>query len=97
MPRCEHFEGVTILEVPDGTDECPECVKAGDTWVHLRMCIECGNVGCCDSSRNRHARRHHEASGHQLIRSAEPGEDWGYCYSHDRYTRLGPRPQGEGA
>ena len=94
MPRCEHYEGVEILEVPEGTDVCPECVESGDTWVHLRMCLICGHVGCCDSSKNRHARHHAEHTGHALIRSAEPGEEWGYCYVHDQFTRLGSPAEG---
>ncbi len=89
MPRCEHYEGVEILPVPGETAGCEECLKTGDSWVHLRMCLQCGQVGCCDSSPNRHARKHHEAHSHHLIGSAEPGETWGYCYIHDIYTQLG--------
>ena len=88
MPRCEHFDGVTLAQAPEAADACPACVESGSRWVHLRMCLVCGQVGCCDSSPNRHARAHHERSGHQLLRSVESGEDWGYCYSHDQYTRL---------
>ena len=95
MPRCEHFDGVTILDVPGGTDACPQCVATADSWVHLRMCIVCGHVGCCDSSKNQHARRHREENGHVLLRSAEPGEDWGYCYDHNQFTRLGRPEPGE--
>lgn len=94
MPRCEHYDGVTIREVPEGTSTCPACVASGDTWVHLRMCVQCGHVGCCDSSKNRHARAHRDESGHELMRSAERGEDWGYCYAHDQFTRLRNREGG---
>ena len=59
---------------------CEECVKMGDTWVHLRLCLECGHVGCCDSSKNKHATKHAHTSGHPLIRSIEPGESWVWCY-----------------
>ncbi len=88
MPRCEHFQGVRILEVPAEVMGCEECLAMGEPWVHLRMCINCGHVGCCDSSRNRHARKHAEEHDHVLIRSAEAGETWGYCYLHDQYTNL---------
>jgi len=89
MRRCEHFEGVEILSVPDEVAGCEECLKTGDRWVHLRMCLHCGHIGCCDSSPNRHARKHHMELDHHLIRSAEPGETWGYCYVHDVTTQLG--------
>ncbi len=59
---------------------CEECVKIGDTWVHLRLCLICGHVGCCDSSKNKHATKHFHAVGHPLIRSIEPGERWIWCY-----------------
>jgi len=59
---------------------CEDCVKTGDSWVHLRMCLTCGHVGCCDSSPNRHATKHYMAIGHPLIRSIEPGESWMWCY-----------------
>jgi uncharacterized UBP type Zn finger protein len=88
MPRCDHFAAATVLVAPSDVPGCPECLERGDTWVHLRMCLECGRVGCCDSSPNQHARRHHESGDHNLIRSIEPGEEWAYCYVHDQYTRL---------
>lgn len=89
MPRCEHYEGLEIMPVPDEIAGCEECLKTGGHWVHLRMCLHCGHIGCCDSSPNRHARSHYEEHDHPLIRSAEPGETWGYCYLHDVTTRLG--------
>jgi uncharacterized UBP type Zn finger protein len=52
----------------------------GDDWVHLRMCLSCGHVGCCDSSKNKHARKHFHHFNHPIVRSAEPGESWGFCY-----------------
>lgn len=62
------------------TDGCQECLETGDGWVHLRLCLSCGHVGCCDSSKNRHATRHFHATDHPIIRSLEPGETWAYCY-----------------
>jgi uncharacterized UBP type Zn finger protein len=77
-PKCSHGDQVKILE----TDKhvCEDCVKTGDTWIHLRMCLECGHVGCCDSSKNKHATRHFQESHHPLMRSIEPNEDWVWCY-----------------
>lgn len=76
---CEHFE--RLFTVADPTSSvCDRCVALGDTWVHLRSCLECGLVGCCDNSKNRHARRHWEESGHPIVRSIEPGESWRYCF-----------------
>ncbi|TDJ54616.1 MAG: hypothetical protein E2O47_05660 [Gemmatimonadetes bacterium] len=89
MPRCEHFDGSEITDLPTVVDGCEQCLASGDTWVHLRMCLNCGHIGCCDSSKNQHAREHHTAQDHVLIRSAEPGETWAYCYTHDQYTNLG--------
>jgi uncharacterized UBP type Zn finger protein len=60
--------------------ECEECVKMGDTWVHLRLCLECGHIGCCDSSKNKHATKHFHTTKHPLIRSIEPGERWIWCF-----------------
>lgn len=64
---------------PSGTG-CAECTKTGQWWLHLRRCAECGHIGCCDSSPNQHASRHFHATGHPVIRSFEPGEDWFYDY-----------------
>ena len=62
------------------TEGCEECLKIGQSWVHLRKCIICGHIGCCDQSIGKHATKHAHATGHPVIRSAEPGEDWKYCY-----------------
>jgi len=75
---CAHFHEVTQRE--GNTDGCEECLKSGDSWVHLRVCLVCGHVGCCDDSKNKHATRHFHATGHPVIRSDEPGETWGWCY-----------------
>ena len=63
---------------------CKECLASGEAWVHLRLCMSCGHVGCCDSSPNRHATKHFHRTKHPTIKSFEPGEDWVYCYPHDR-------------
>jgi uncharacterized UBP type Zn finger protein len=65
------------------THGCEECLELGSKWVHLRLCLACGHVGCCDNSPNRHATRHFHATSHPVIKSFEPGEDWAYCYAHD--------------
>ncbi len=75
---CSHLDRVKTV-IPRSTG-CQECIRAGDTWVHLRVCMICGYVGCCDSSPNRHARAHYEATGHEIICSLEPGETWGWCF-----------------
>ena len=80
-PTCTHLDQITVR--PPSRDEiegCEECLKTGDRWVHLRMCETCGKIGCCDSSPNRHASRHAHDEGHPIARSAEPGEEWSWCY-----------------
>jgi uncharacterized UBP type Zn finger protein len=76
---CTHLDLVAVLE-PKNVEGCPECLAHGGTWVHLRSCLVCGQMGCCDSSPAKHATAHFEATGHPLMRSVEPGEGWGYCY-----------------
>jgi uncharacterized UBP type Zn finger protein len=66
--------------VAPGSAGCAECLALGEPWVHLRICMTCGHVGCCDTSPRRHARAHWDDTGHPLIKSAEPGEDWAWCY-----------------
>jgi uncharacterized UBP type Zn finger protein len=85
MP-CSHKD--TIEATNTSIDVCPDCVEQGDSWVHLRMCMSCGYVGCCDSSKNKHARAHFEQSNHPIIRSIEPGEDWRWCYIDELYFRT---------
>ena len=75
---CSHLD--TITAVPDGGAVCPTCVAMGSTWVNLRQCLAFGNVGCCNSSPNTHATKHHQATGHPIIRSIMPGQDWVWCY-----------------
>ena len=76
--NCKHKNQISITT----TDKhvCEDCVKIGDKWVHLLLCLSCGHVGCCDSSKNKHATKHFKASTHPLIRSIEPGESWMWCY-----------------
>jgi uncharacterized UBP type Zn finger protein len=65
---------------------CEECLAIGAEWVHLRLCLECGHVGCCDDSPNKHATKHYRATSHPVIRSFEPGERWRYCYPDDLFV-----------
>jgi uncharacterized UBP type Zn finger protein len=78
MKNCEHLHEARDFEV--NRRVCEECAQTGDSWVHLRLCLICGHVGCCDSSKNKHATRHYHATTHPIVRSIEPGEDWGWCY-----------------
>src|SRR5438094_920120 len=79
-PICSHLDQIEVTELPESIEGCEECLKIGGVWVHLRMCMTCGKIGCCDSSPNRHATAHAGESEHPIIRSAEPGEDWSWCY-----------------
>ena len=80
MPEpCPH--AAQVKDVTPNTKGCEECLKIGSTWVHLRLCLTCGHVGCCDSSPNRHATAHYNATKHPVIRSNEPGESWMWCYA----------------
>ena len=78
---CDHLDEVG--DVSPSSTGCEECLASGGRWVHLRMCMVCGHVGCCDQSPNRHATAHFHEVGHPLIQSYEPGEDWWYCYVDD--------------
>jgi uncharacterized UBP type Zn finger protein len=78
---CNHIPAAPMAPTSRG---CEECLRMGDTWVHLRLCLHCGHVGCCDDSKNKHASKHHAKTGHAVIQSLEPGEDWMWCYEHDR-------------
>jgi uncharacterized UBP type Zn finger protein len=88
--RCTHLDQVELLDPPAEIPGCPQCLETGSSWVHLRMCQTCGQIGCCDNSPNRHATAHHAASGHPVIRSIEPGEDWSWCYEDELFFRLTP-------
>jgi uncharacterized UBP type Zn finger protein len=82
-PACTHLESVEVLEVPGEVEGCEECLASGGTWLHLRMCQTCGHIGCCDNSPGRHATGHHQQTGHPIIRSAEAGEEWSWCYADE--------------
>ena len=101
MPTCTHLDQVKITQLPASVDGCEDCLREGGVWLHLRICLTCGKVGCCDDSPNRHASKHAHAESHPLIRSLEPGEDWSYCYIDDigmlipevhGHTRIPPSP-----
>jgi uncharacterized UBP type Zn finger protein len=80
MPDCTHLDQIRLTALPETIAGCEECLKIGGRWVHLRMCLSCGKISCCDSSPNRHASAHAREPGHAIARSAEPGEDWSWCY-----------------
>ncbi len=86
MPRqCTHLD--QIQNVTPHTKGCEECLAMGDTWVHLRLCLSCGHVGCCDSSKNKHATKHHYATDHPIVQSIEPGESWRWCYPDQLFMK----------
>jgi uncharacterized UBP type Zn finger protein len=76
---CQHVAAIRPVK-PVTPEGCQECLESGDTWVHLRLCLSCGHVGCCDDSKNRHATHHFHETEHPIIRSFEPGESWMWCY-----------------
>ena len=83
---CPHLK--QIRPVSPNTDGCEECLAMGDDWVHLRLCLTCGHVGCCDSSTNHHASKHYQASHHAVIDSFEPSDHWRWCYPDERYQPI---------
>lgn len=83
--RCTHLDAVRTDQ--PSTDGCEECLRSGDTWVHLRLCRTCGHVGCCDDSKNRHARKHFQATTHPIITSIEPGESWSWCFVDEAFLK----------
>ncbi len=85
--RCAHLDSTPLDAVPAPPDQegCPECLVGGfRDWVHLRQCLACGNVGCCNSSAGRHAERHGRTDHHPVMRSFEPGESWRWCFVDER-------------
>jgi uncharacterized UBP type Zn finger protein len=88
MPECAHLDSVEYLDLPDEIAGCKECLEQGMQWVHLRMCQSCGHIGCCDNSIGKHATAHYGATGHPIIRSAEPGENWSWCYPDELMFEL---------
>jgi uncharacterized UBP type Zn finger protein len=77
--NCTHFEMINDV-TPSSADQCLQCVEMDDEWVHLRLCMICGQVGCCDNSKNTHATKHFHSDGHGIIKSHQPGEEWYWCY-----------------
>lgn len=104
MPsECSHLDRIQIAELPEAVDGCVACLATGEPWLHLRICLVCGFVGCCDDSPNRHATAHAHQTDHPLIRSLEPGERWSWCYIDQvglilpqikGSTRIPPSPLG---
>ncbi len=85
MPNtCSHIAKIATV-APRTPNGCEECLTLGDRWVHLRLCLTCGHVGCCDNSKNKHATKHAHETGHPVIKSFEPGENWMYCYPDDLF------------
>ena len=78
---CTHLD--QVQDVAPGAAGCEECLASGGRWVHLRLCMSCGHIGCCDSSPGRHATAHSRATAHPVVRSFEPGEDWWWCYADE--------------
>ena len=88
---CSHLK--TIRQVTPSGDGCKESLEMGDTWVHLRLCLACGHVGCCDSSKNKHATKHFHQSMHPIIQSFELGEDWRWCYVDETFLASDGTPE----
>jgi uncharacterized UBP type Zn finger protein len=76
---CAHLDQVRVPK-PDAVEGCAECLRTGGQWVHLRVCRSCGEIGCCNDSPNRHAGKHAQSTGHPIMSSVEPGEDWSWCF-----------------
>jgi len=96
---CEHIdalpEGVDTFGPAADATGCVECLATGGQWLHLRRCLECGHIGCCDSSPHKHASAHARSKPHALIQSFEPGEEWLYCYPDDvmaQFEKYGTQP-----
>ena len=101
MATCTHLDTITVTELPEEVAGCEDCLREGGKWLHLRICLNCGHVGCCDDSPNQHASKHAAADDHPLIRSLEPGEEWVWCFKDEvamlvdgirGHTRIPPSP-----
>lgn len=90
---CAHLGAIRDV-TPDNVGACTDCLREGTRWVHLRECLVCGQVGCCDNSPRKHATAHWHATNHPIIRSAQPGENWAWCYPDELF--LLPVPPGSG-
>jgi uncharacterized UBP type Zn finger protein len=93
MVQCRHRAHIKITQLPESVAGCEDCLAEGTLWLHLRICLECGHVGCCDNSPQRHATAHANVSGHPVIRSLQPDEEWTWCYI-DRTAMLTPEVKG---
>jgi uncharacterized UBP type Zn finger protein len=89
MTSCEHVQEIRRVE-PRTPEGCEECLASCMEWVHLRLCLTCGHVGCCDNSRGKHATKHFHRAQHPIVRSYQPGEDWGWCYAHQLLMEPAP-------
>ena len=89
--QCSHLNHVRRV-APRTPNGCEECLIGGTSWVHLRLCLECGHVGCCDSSPMKHATKHFQGTKHPIMRSLEPGEDWGWCFVDQLFMEPAPQP-----
>ncbi|MGH9265903.1 MAG: UBP-type zinc finger domain-containing protein [Acidimicrobiales bacterium] len=87
---CTHLD--QVHDVAPDAEGCEECLASGGCWVHLRLCMSCGHIGCCDSSPGRHATAHHRATTHPVVRSFEPGEDWWWCYADELAFEVAGAP-----
>jgi uncharacterized UBP type Zn finger protein len=103
VTACSHVDEVQLRELPAEVDGCEDCLRIGGEWLHLRICLMCGHVGCCDSSPNRHATAHFHETTHPITRSLQPGENWSWCYADEMAlaiegvggeTRIPPSPLG---
>jgi uncharacterized UBP type Zn finger protein len=94
MANCAHLDQIEVTELPESVEGCEDCLATGDVWLHLRICLVCGHVGCCDDSPNRHASAHAASSDHPLIRSLEPGEEWSWCFV-DEVAMIVPEVTGQ--
>ncbi|NJP10118.1 MAG: UBP-type zinc finger domain-containing protein [Leptolyngbyaceae cyanobacterium RU_5_1] len=84
MKPCTHTD--LIQQVSANANGCEDCLAIGDRWIHLRVCLTCGHVGCCDSSKNKHATKHFQQTEHPIVQSIEPGESWRWCYVDKTYV-----------
>ena len=83
---CVHLDQANQKIAPNTPEGCEECLQTGSSWVHLRLCLACGHVGCCDNSINKHGTKHFHSTGHPVIKSYEPGENWKWCFVDEIFT-----------
>jgi len=82
---CVHLDQANQKIVPNTPEGCEECLQTGSSWVHLRLCLACGHVGCCGNSINKHGTEHFHSTGHPVIKSYEPGENWKWCFVDETF------------